>query len=415
MKIKKYYNNKLFYFVCSKFPNYVDWEILSFKKLPFKFIKNFKNNININTYLKYNDIDESTLDNILKLYSKNDIVHILDDLTYYKKFSETFIETYYNYFKFESVIYGTQLVSEEFIEKHLINLDNKSTWNNISSCQILSEKFIEKYQDKVDWYNITSCQILSEEFIEKYLHKLSWIGVQIGQHLSNEFLEKHYDKLDLKKIIEKQKLYPSFLVKHFEDICKNDLLADVVKFQKLDDDFIRKYIIIRKCIINSNEKYVISRLIKYQKLSPNLINDYRDLFKHEYKYEFYNFNKINDLYVFGDNWLYKDTKFKKQQIIDTGLYECYDDYFIAYKAIRQDRYSYFNFQYKYEPGKIYEEKCNCTNIGNSFGLNVGTYKYAKNYGGNKSIIIKCKIRYEDVGRLVHNNKKVRCFKIEILT
>jgi hypothetical protein len=27
------------------------------------------------------------------------------------------------------------------------------------------------------------------------------------------------------------------------------------------------------------------------------------------------------------------------------MYECYDDYFIAYKAIRSDNYSLYNFQY----------------------------------------------------------------------
>lgn len=35
---------------------------------------------------------------------------------------------------------------------------------------------------------------------------------------------------------------------------------------------------------------------------------------------------------------------KKQQIIDCGLYECYEDYFIAYKAIRNDRYSHYNLE-----------------------------------------------------------------------
>jgi len=29
------------------------------------------------------------------------------------------------------------------------------------------------------------------------------------------------------------------------------------------------------------------------------------------------------------------------------LYECHDDYFIAYKGIRSDRHSNYNFQYQY--------------------------------------------------------------------
>ena len=72
--------------------------------------------------------------------------------------------------------------------------------------------------------------------------------------------------------------------------------------------------------------------------------------------------------------------------------------------------------YKYEPGKVYESNCDCTGNENSFGLNVGTYEFVDCYCSDyeNSIIVKCKVRYEDVGRLVNNNKKVRYFKIEIL-
>ena len=114
-----------------------------------------------------------------------------------------------------------------------------------------------------------------------------------------------------------------------------------------------------------------------------------------------------------DNWLYKTTEFKKQQIVDCGLYECYEDYFIAYKAIRNDRYSHFNFQYQYLPNETYEAHCDCTDEKNSFGLSVWTYEGAKNYN-NRGLIVKVKVKYEDVGRLVHDSNKIRCFKIEIL-
>lgn len=63
---------------------------------------------------------------------------------------------------------------------------------------------------------------------------------------------------------------------------------------------------------------------------------------------------------------------------------------------------------------VYESTCDCTNEENSFGLNVGTRDYAKWYASKNSIIVKCKVRYEDVGRIVHKGEKVRCFRIEIL-
>jgi hypothetical protein len=50
----------------------------------------------------------------------------------------------------------------------------------------------------------------------------------------------------------------------------------------------------------------------------------------------------------------------KQQVINTGLYECYDDYFIAYKSIRSNRCNRYNFQYQYLTGETYEVHCDCT-------------------------------------------------------
>ena len=37
-----------------------------------------------------------------------------------------------------------------------------------------------------------------------------------------------------------------------------------------------------------------------------------------------------------------------------------------------------------------------------------------NYNIGDELIVKVKIRYEDVGRVVHNGGKIRCFKMEIL-
>ena len=70
------------------------------------------------------------------------------------------------------------------------------------------------------------------------------------------------------------------------------------------------------------------------------------------------------------------------------------------------------FKYQYLPGNVYESHCDCTENENSFGLSVWTEEKAEY--NDTGIIVKCKVKYEDVGRLVHNNGKIRCFKIEIL-
>ena len=133
----------------------------------------------------------------------------------------------------------------------------------------------------------------------------------------------------------------------------------------------------------------------YQPLTEEFIDKYKD-----------------KLSISNDNWLQKTEDFKKEQIKCSGLYECYDDYFIAYKGIRRDRYSNFNFQYQYLPGKTYESHADCSNDENSFGLSVWTEEEARKYCSQ--LVVKCKVYYKDVARMVHNNGKIRCFKITIL-
>ena len=116
--------------------------------------------------------------------------------------------------------------------------------------------------------------------------------------------------------------------------------------------------------------------------------------------------------VIADSWHYKSVEEKKKAVIDTGLYECHDDYFIAYKGIRRDRYSRFNFQYQYLKGHTYETWCDCSDNEDSFGFSAWTEESVKQYCSE--LVVRVKVRYEDVGRVVHDDGKIRCFKIEIL-
>ena len=96
----------------------------------------------------------------------------------------------------------------------------------------------------------------------------------------------------------------------------------------------------------------------------------------------------------------------------TGLYECHEDYFIAYKGIRSDRYSKYNFLYQYLKGHTYETWCDCSADEDSYGFSAWTEDRARNYCDE--LVVRVKVRYEDVGRVVHNGGKIRCFKMEIL-
>ena len=247
-----------------------------------------------------------------------------------------------------------------FLNKELgtnyTSLDEVS-WVNVSRNIQLSENFIREFQDKIYWHYISEYQKLSENFIREFQDKVNWTYISERQNLSEEFIREFQGKVDWNCIS-----------------C----------YQKLSENFIREF----------QNKVNWNYISKYQKLSPEFIKEF-------------------DLNIDKNNWLYKSIEFKKNKIVDCGLYECHEDYFIAYKAIRNDRYSCFNFQYQYLPNEVYECNCDCTDDENSFGLSVWTEKGAKSYD-NTGLIVKVKVRYEDIGRLVHNSNKVRCSKIEIL-
>ena len=258
---------------------------------------------------------------------------------------------------------------------------NDIGWCEISKFQILSEDFIREFQNRVNWGYISVNQKLSDGFIGEFKNKINWTYISYHQNLSKNFIRKFANKVDWIYISNNQKLSEDF-IREFQ--YKVDWYC-ISKYQKLSENFIREF----------QDKIDWLSVSKYQKLSLEFIKEF-------------------DLDINKNNWLYKNTDFKKKQIVDCGLYECHEDYFIAYKAIRIDRYSHYNFQYQYLPNEVYECHCDCTNEDNSFGLSVWTYEGAKNYYNNRGLIVKVKVMYEDVGRLVHNSNKIRCSKIEIL-
>lgn len=261
------------------------------------------------------------------------------------------------------------ILSEEFIEENFDELKKYVKTYNIFAHQCLSEEFIERHIEDVDWPNISAYQKLSEDFMLRHSMNLNWPAIFVSQKLSENFIE--------------------YLIENCPS-CKYFLFEYISIYQKLSISFMEKYF----------DKLKIHSISKYQYLSEDFIEKHR--------------NKLNHLYI-EDNWIYKSSDEKKKAVIDTDLYECHDDYFIAYKGIRPDRYSLYNFQYKYEKGGIYESWCDCSFDCFSFGLNVATEEFAKNYiGCREGIVVKCKVRYEDVGRVVSLGDSIRCFKIEIL-
>ena len=285
-----------------------------------------------------------------------------------------------NYTSLDEIGWDYISINKKLSENFIREFQNKINWGYISEYQKLSEGFIREFQNKVNWYCISVYQKLSENFIREFQDKVYWSRISEFQKLSENFIREFQDKVNWYCISESQKLSENF-IREFEN---NVDWGCISINQKLSEDFISEF---------KNKIYWLY-ISKYQKLSDNFIENFK-------------------ITIDKDNWFYKSIEFKKKQIIDCGLYEWHEDYFIAYKAIRNDRYSHFNFQYQYLPNETYESHCDCTNNVDSFGLSVWTEKGAKNYDST-GLIVKVKVRYEDVGRLVHGSNKIRCFKIEII-
>ena len=261
--------------------------------------------------------------------------------------------------------------------KSLIN------WIQVSKRNGLSEFFIAKHKDLVDWYYISEYQQLSEAFIERHKNLVKWTCISRCQQLSEDFIEKYKDFVSRYYISMYQHLSESFIEKH-KDLVSWNMVS---RYQSLSEPFIEKY----------KDLVVWYNISRCQQLSEAFVETHK--------------TELN-MFLVNNNWLNKDTEFKKKAVIDTGLYECHEDYFIAYKGIRSDRYSAFNFQYKYLPGNTYTCFADGSEDENSFGLSVWNESNARDYC--PKLVVKCKVFYEDVARVVHNGGKIRCSKITIL-
>ena len=260
---------------------------------------------------------------------------------------------------------------------------NYRSWQLLSTHEGLTEVFIREFKNDVDWSRISKCQHLSEDFIWEFKDYVDWDYISSYQHLSEAFIREFADKVKWGLISMFQHLSEAFIREFKDDVYWSYISI----YQRLSENFIREF----------KDKVNWVNISAYQHLSKEFIEEFKD--------------KIYMNFI-ADSWHYKSIEEKKKAVMDTGLYECHDDYFIAYKGIRKDRYSRFSFQYQYLKGHTYETWCDCSSNESSYGFSAWTKEGAREYC--KELIVRVKVRYEDVGRVVHDGGKIRCFKIEIL-
>ena len=235
---------------------------------------------------------------------------------------------------------------------------NNTNWFEISKTPGLTEDFIREHKDLVSWTCISKYQKLSEDFIREHKDLVDWIPISIHQKLSEDFIREHKNLVSWYRVSIHQKLSEDFIREHKNLVSWYNISIH----QKLSEDFIREF----------------------------------------------------NLSIPSNNWLYTSSEDKLSSVRQTNLYEIDGEYIIAYKGVRSDNYSNYNFQYKYEVGETYSchADFNLSNE-NSFGLSAWTLEKAREYCNQK--ILKVKIHASDLAAVVHEGGKLRCEKFTIIS
>ena len=300
-----------------------------------------------------------------------------------------------------NVISSQCYLSEEFMERFA----NKLNWEFISRWQRLSNGFIRKFKYELDWRQMVSTQALSEDLMEEHAQLIDWGNVARYQKLSEEFISKFKDRLFWGDVVNYQKLSEKFIEDNFKHIVRYG--CSLVIFQELSEEFIEKHIEMIIAGSMSTHRNIAINILCHQKLSKKFREKLRKGI----------LQGSSNKPILKNNWLYATVATKEKYIVEKTSYKIKEDeggkYILAHKGIRSDNYSKYNFQYKYEIGQEYESNCDCyLEVDNSFGLSAWTLKDAKNYCNEKIILVK--IYLKDIGAIVHDGGKIRCFKFKVM-
>ncbi len=115
-------------------------------------------------------------------------------LYYNVNLSEKFMLNYPNFIDYADwgYILRCKEVSENLLRKIIPTLNEKRVgWIEISSCQILTESFMEEFAENLEWTSVCYNQVISEKFMEKFIQKIEWNVVSYRQKMSDKFLRKY--------------------------------------------------------------------------------------------------------------------------------------------------------------------------------------------------------------------------------
>lgn len=200
------------------------------------------NNVLLRLFYKYKIYDSCTSDSIKYDSIKYDgIKHSVWNwklLSSNPNLTETFIDRYQDKLDWNN-LFRNSCLTVDLIEKYLINetLQTKINWKRISENPNLTERFIEKYQNKVDWKKISEHVCLTINFIEKYKEKLNWKKISNNPNLTINLIEKYKNKLNWINLSSNSCLTINFIEQYIDALDWNYISLN----PNLTPEFIEKY------------------------------------------------------------------------------------------------------------------------------------------------------------------------------
>lgn len=255
--------------------------------------------------------------------------------------------------------------------------DDEIDWIDVSSQYPLTEDFIRTYKDYVNWFYILRYQKLSEPFITEVLNEgyLEPYGEVLStyQRLSTGFIKEHKDFLS-----------DTWWRRNLPKLSYDEVIQDL-------EGTTGYYWWPEMPIPIEAKDYAFNHIDKESNLSAYTVA----------------------LTYWKNNYVAQHTPQQTKEILESFGYECYGDYFIAYKGIKANRYPKFNFSRQYNVGETYEDACYVGPGLYGPGICVSTREEAERYCNE--LIIRCEVRYEDVGAVLKDGLFMRCFKIKVLS
>lgn len=195
-----------------KVNGYLDWHILTrYGNFTEDTIRKFADRIDWTEVSRYPHIGEAFIEEFKDKLNWS-------ELSQYHRFNKDQLLQYIDYIDWDRAPTFQPAIDEDVIDAVMTSSKkDEFNWHGALVNIPMSETFLEKYAVKANkWEIVSYYQDLSEKFMEKFADKLNWNYISQKQHLSRKFMVKHFDKLNKFWLKQYQKNWDDDIEKEYE-------------------------------------------------------------------------------------------------------------------------------------------------------------------------------------------------------